>query len=148
MRAAVLRRGRAASALLAMVVAAAVATAMMNLYVDVQAKLRKEFRSYGANMVVVGEGRPAFLPDALDAKRIRAGGPRYGRALRLRGGAHLGRPVGRRVGTDFDASEVESLVVGECVADGFERSAGGVRAAAVVSRTDGKAFDLTFRAAH
>ena len=36
MRAAVLRRGRAASALLAMVVAAAVATAMMNLYVDVQ----------------------------------------------------------------------------------------------------------------
>ena len=38
-RAAVLRRGRAASALFAMVVAAAVATAMMNLYVDVQAKL-------------------------------------------------------------------------------------------------------------
>ncbi len=42
-RAAVLRRGRAASALLAMIVAAAVATAMMNLYVDVQAKLRTEF---------------------------------------------------------------------------------------------------------
>jgi len=55
-RAAALRRGRAASALLAMVVAAAVATAMMNLYVDVQAKLRKEFRSYGANVVVVGQG--------------------------------------------------------------------------------------------
>ena len=41
LRAAVLRRGRAASALLAMVVAAAVATAMLNLYVDVQAKLRR-----------------------------------------------------------------------------------------------------------
>ncbi len=40
LRAAALRRGRAASALLAMIVAAAVATAMMNLYVDVQAKLR------------------------------------------------------------------------------------------------------------
>ena len=53
-RAAVLRRGRAASALLAMVVAAAVATAMMNLYVDVQAKLRSEFRNYGANIVIVG----------------------------------------------------------------------------------------------
>ena len=52
-RAAVLRRGRAASALLAMVVAAAVATAMLNLYVDVQAKLRHEFRKYGANVVVV-----------------------------------------------------------------------------------------------
>jgi putative ABC transport system permease protein len=64
-RAAVLRRGRAASALFAMVVAAAVATAMMNLYVDVQAKLRTEFRNYGANVVVVAkEGQP--LPaDAL-----------------------------------------------------------------------------------
>src|SRR5579863_1212628 len=41
-RAAILRRGRAASALFAMVVAAAVATAMLNLYVDVQAKLRRE----------------------------------------------------------------------------------------------------------
>jgi putative ABC transport system permease protein len=55
-RAAMLRRGRAASALLAMVVAAAVATAMMNLYVDVQAKLRNEFRSYGANVIVVAKG--------------------------------------------------------------------------------------------
>jgi putative ABC transport system permease protein len=54
-RAAVLRRGRAASALLAMVVAAAVATAMLNLYVDVQAKLRGEFRKYGANVVVVAK---------------------------------------------------------------------------------------------
>ena len=61
-RAAVLRRGRAASALLAMVVAAAVATAMMNLYVDVQAKLRKEFRLYGANVVVVGNDGASLPP--------------------------------------------------------------------------------------
>jgi putative ABC transport system permease protein len=53
-RAAVLRRARAASALLAMVVAAAVATAMLNLYVDVQAKLQREFRNYGANIILVG----------------------------------------------------------------------------------------------
>ncbi len=60
-RAALLRRGRALSALLAMVVAAAVTTAMLNLYVDVQAKLRREFRNYGANIVLVGrEG--ASLP--------------------------------------------------------------------------------------
>jgi hypothetical protein len=38
---------------MAMIVAAAVATAMMNLYVDVQAKLRSEFRNYGANIIVV-----------------------------------------------------------------------------------------------
>lgn len=54
-RAALLRPGRAASALLAVVVAAAVATALMNLYVDAQAKLRSEFRRYGANIVVVGK---------------------------------------------------------------------------------------------
>jgi len=53
-RAAILRRGRAASALFAMVVAAAVATAMLNLYVDVQAKLQREFRNYGANIILVG----------------------------------------------------------------------------------------------
>lgn len=64
-RAAVLRRGRAASALLAMVVAAAVATAMLNLYADAQAKLRKEFRNYGANIVVVAKNGAALPADAL-----------------------------------------------------------------------------------
>ncbi len=64
-RAAVLRRGRAASALLALVVAAAVATAMMNLYVDVQAKLRNEFRSYGANVVVVAKEGQSLPADSL-----------------------------------------------------------------------------------
>lgn len=64
-RAAVLRRGRAASALLAMVVAAAVATAMLNLYVDVQAKLRREFRKYGANVVVVARNGQDLPSDAL-----------------------------------------------------------------------------------
>jgi len=65
LRAAVLRRRRAASALLAMIVAAAVATAMMNLYVDVQAKLRTEFRNYGANVVIVGKDAKSLPADAL-----------------------------------------------------------------------------------
>jgi putative ABC transport system permease protein len=64
-RAAVLRRGRAASALLAMVVAAAVATAMLNLYVDVQVKLRREFRSYGANLIIVGKDGSSLPADSL-----------------------------------------------------------------------------------
>jgi len=64
-RAAILRRGRAASALFAMVVAAAVATAMLNLYVDVQAKLRREFRNYGANIIVVGRDGASLPTDAL-----------------------------------------------------------------------------------
>jgi putative ABC transport system permease protein len=65
LRAAALRRRRAASALLAMIVAAAVATAMMNLYVDVQAKLRSEFRNYGANVVIVAKDGQSLPPDAL-----------------------------------------------------------------------------------
>src|ERR1700720_246303 len=65
LRAAMLRRGRAASALFAMVVAAAVATAMLNLYVDVQAKLRREFRNYGANIIVVGKDGSSLSRDAL-----------------------------------------------------------------------------------
>ncbi len=64
-RAAVLRRGRAAAALFAMVVAAAVATAMLNLYVDVQAKLRREFRNYGANIILVGKDGASLPADAV-----------------------------------------------------------------------------------
>jgi len=64
-RAAILRRGRAVSALFAMVVAAAVATAMLNLYVDVQAKLRSEFRNYGANIILVGKDGASLPADAL-----------------------------------------------------------------------------------
>ena len=64
-RAAVLRRGRALSALVAMVVAAAVTTAMLNLYVDVQAKLQREFRNYGANIIVTGRAGASLPADAL-----------------------------------------------------------------------------------
>jgi len=64
-RAAILRRGRAASALFAMVVAAAVATAMLNLYVDVQAKLRREFRNYGANIILVGKDGASLPAESL-----------------------------------------------------------------------------------
>jgi putative ABC transport system permease protein len=69
-RAAVLRRGRAVSALLAMIVAAAVATAMLNLYVDVQAKLEREFRNYGANIIVTakdGASLPASTIGEIDS---------------------------------------------------------------------------------
>ena len=64
-RAAILRRGRAASALLAMVVAAAVTTALLNLYVDVQAKLQHEFRNYGANIVLVGKDGASLPSDTI-----------------------------------------------------------------------------------
>jgi putative ABC transport system permease protein len=62
-----------------MVVAAAVATAMLNLYVDVQAKLQREFRNYGANIILVGKdgaslpvGTLAQVDNALAGRGIAA----------------------------------------------------------------------------
>src|SRR3569832_1825877 len=65
MRAALVSRGRAITALFAVVVAAAVSTAMLNLYVDVQSKLQKEFRSYGANIVVVANPGHTLSPNSV-----------------------------------------------------------------------------------
>ncbi len=65
-RALLARPGQITSALLALVVTSAVATAMLALYADVQAKLRQEFRSYGANIAVVSRTGAALPPDALD----------------------------------------------------------------------------------
>jgi putative ABC transport system permease protein len=48
-----------------MIVAAATATAMLNLYGDVQSKLQKEFRSYGANIVVLAKNSQTLPADAL-----------------------------------------------------------------------------------
>src|SRR5450432_973416 len=63
-RAAALRKGQAVAALTAIVVAAAAATAMLNLFVDVQAKLRKEFRNFGANLVVEAKSG-SFAPEQI-----------------------------------------------------------------------------------
>jgi putative ABC transport system permease protein len=61
------RRGQSITALVAITVAAAVTTALANLYVDVQAKLHHEFRSYGANIVMNMNPRPgsSLPPDSL-----------------------------------------------------------------------------------
>jgi putative ABC transport system permease protein len=145
MRAAVLRRGRAASALLAMVVAAGVATAMLNLYVDVQAKLRKEFRNYGANIVVVAKDGQSLPADALDKVESALGG--HGLAVPFAyvvartsdgqsvvvAGTNLGQV--RKLDnwwsvTAWPGTSQDALV--------------GTRAAAVVS-PQGKQFDLSFQ---
>jgi putative ABC transport system permease protein len=145
MRAAVLRRGRAASALVAMVVAAAVATAMLNLYVDVQAKLRKEFRNYGANIVVVGKDGQALPADAVDKVESAIAG--HGRAVPF---AYVVARTsdGQSVvvsGTNLD--QVRNLNSWWSVTAWPNASLDvlvGTRAAAVVS-PERKAFDLTFQ---
>ena len=64
-RAALVRKGRALTALVAVAVAAAVTTTLLNLYVDAQAKLRTEFRNYGANIVVVAPDGASLPAEAL-----------------------------------------------------------------------------------
>lgn len=54
-RSLVYRRARSLSALVAMTVSAAIATALLTLYADLDAKLHHEFRSFGANIVVTGQ---------------------------------------------------------------------------------------------
>jgi putative ABC transport system permease protein len=51
-RAAMLRKSSALAALMATAVAATVATTMLNLFTDVQGKLQREFRNFGASIVV------------------------------------------------------------------------------------------------
>jgi putative ABC transport system permease protein len=68
-RAAMLRKGQAAAAIAAIAVAAAAATAMLNLYVDVQAKLRTEFRKFGANIVVEARPGQSFTREAIASLR-------------------------------------------------------------------------------
>jgi putative ABC transport system permease protein len=64
-RATLVRRGRSLTALFAVLVASAVTTATLNLYTDVQAKLHKEFRSYGANVVITANDGASLPTDAL-----------------------------------------------------------------------------------
>jgi putative ABC transport system permease protein len=144
-RAAVLRRGRAASALLAMVVAAAVATAMMNLYVDVQAKLRKEFRNYGANVVVVGKDGASLPADALNKIEATLGG--HGMAVPF--AYVLARTAnGQSVvvaGTDFERVQKLNRWWSVSAWPSAPQSALiGKRALPVVS-PDSKPFDLSFQ---
>ncbi len=158
LRAAVLRRGRAASALFAMVVAAAVATAMLNLYVDVQAKLQREFRNYGANIILVGKDGASLPADALsqvDSAVARRGiAAPFGMIVARTGD---GQPI-VVAGTDFD--RVKQLnrwwSVSRWPAGAenphFSQNQGGmghpsligVRALPIVS-PKGQDFDLTFQ---
>jgi len=144
-RAAVLRRGRAASALLAMIVASAVATAMLNLYTDVQAKLRKEFRNYGANIVVIGRDGASLPGSALGETESALGG----RGIAVPFAYVVARTSdGQSIvvaGTDFN--RVRTLNSWWSVTNwpaNSNEALVGARAAAVVS-PKGQAFDLTFQ---
>jgi putative ABC transport system permease protein len=144
-RAAVLRRGRAASALFAMVVAAAVATAMLNLYVDVQAKLRREFRNYGANIILVGKDGASLPADAVShVESVLAGRGLVAPFALVVARTSDGQPV-VVVGADFD--RVRQLDRWWSVSQwpsAPQQALIGVRALSVVSPKN-QPFDLSFQ---
>ncbi len=143
-RAAVLRRGRAASALLAMVVAAAVGTAMLNLYVDVQAKLRREFRNYGANIIVVGKDGASLPADALShAESVINGRGVVAPFALIVARTSDGQPI-VVVGADFDrVKQLDRWWSVSSWPSTPQQALVGVRAASVVT-TKNQPFDLSF----
>jgi putative ABC transport system permease protein len=103
-RAATVRRGRTLTALFALVIAAAVATALLNLYVDLESKLTTEFRKFGANVVVVANPNSSLSPEVLTRIR-KVLGPNdiavpFAYAVAK---TSSGKPV-VVAGTDFDAA--------------------------------------------
>ncbi len=67
------RRARSLSALVALTVSAGVATALLTLYADLDAKLRHEFRSFGANIVITAPANSALPAKALVDVKSAAG---------------------------------------------------------------------------
>jgi putative ABC transport system permease protein len=145
-RAAVLRKGQAAAALAAVIVAAAAATAMLNLYVDVQTKLRKEFRNFGANIVVEAKAGETFTPEAITKIASMVGG----RGLAVPFGYAVARtdedlPI-VVAGTDFAAARQLNpwwSVTGWPKSD--DEALVGVRAAELMNLNSGSPFTLTFQ---
>jgi putative ABC transport system permease protein len=145
LRAAVLRRGRAAAALLATVVAAAVATAMLNLYVDVQAKLQREFRNYGANIIVVGKGGSSLPADVLThVDSLLAGRGVVAPFALVVARTSDGQPI-VVAGTDFErVRQLDRWWSVSAWPSGPQRALVGVRALPVVSPKN-QPFNLTFQ---
>ena len=145
LRAAVLRRGRAASALFAMVVAAAVATAMLNLYVDVQAKLQREFRNYGANIILVGKNGASLSTGSLgQIDSVLAGRGIAAPFALIVARTSDGQPI-VVAGTDFDrVKQLDRWWSVNHWPTASQQALVGVRALPLVS-PKGQPFDLAFQ---
>jgi putative ABC transport system permease protein len=97
------RRARSLSALVALTVSAGVATALLTLYADLDAKLHHEFRSFGANIVISAPAAASLPADAVAQVKQAAGSDAlaagFGYAVAT---TDRGTPV-VVAGTDFDA---------------------------------------------
>jgi putative ABC transport system permease protein len=66
LRSMLVRPGRTATTLAAIAVASAVITCMWTLYADVQAKLHREFRVYGSNLIIAAKDGGLLPEETLD----------------------------------------------------------------------------------
>jgi putative ABC transport system permease protein len=128
-----------------MVVAAGVTTAMLNLYVDVQAKLRREFRNYGANIVVVGRDGASLPADALThVESVIAGRGIVAPFGLVVARSSDGQPV-VVAGTDFDrVRQLDRWWSVSAWPSAPQQALVGVRALSVVSPKN-QPFDLSFQ---
>ncbi len=67
------RRARSLSGLIALTVSAAITTALLTLYADLDSKLHHEFRSFGANIVVSAPAGTSLPQDAISRAQQAAG---------------------------------------------------------------------------
>ena len=138
-------RGRTLAALLAITVAAAAATAMLNLFVDVQAKLHTEFRNYGANVIIVAKDGESLPTNALSKVESTIGG----RGLAVPFAYVVARTAsGRAVvvaGTDFFAvQKLDHWWSVSAWPEGTQQALLGARAAQSLS-VSGQPFSLSFQ---
>src|SRR5579864_5031971 len=69
-KAAWVRRDRALTALLSIVVVATMATVGLTVYTDLEIKMNRDFRGFGANVIVSARDDAAGLTDA-DAQKLK-----------------------------------------------------------------------------
>lgn len=167
-RAALVRRGRALTALLAVAVAAAVATALLNLYVDAQAKLRSEFRRYGANIVVVAKPDASLHVASLPSASLNVASlheDALARVEKIVGGGASAVPVAyavaragnnsvvvvgtdlqkaRKMNTWWSVTPVVRSDTPQAPAGSVVHALIGVKAATAFASLNGREFELTF----
>jgi putative ABC transport system permease protein len=118
---------------------------MLNLYVDVQAKLRREFRNYGANIILVGRDGASLPADTLPrVESVLAGRGVVAPFALVVARTSDGQPV-VVAGTDFD--RIRRIDRWWSVSDwpsAPQQALVGVRALSVVSPKN-QPFDLTFQ---
>ncbi|HEY4052097.1 MAG TPA: ABC transporter permease, partial [Terriglobales bacterium] len=122
------------------------ATAMLNLYVDVQTKLRKEFRKFGANIVVQATTGETFTPQTLQKIASTVGS----RGLAVPFAYAVARTDKDQpivvAGTDFSAArQLNPWWSVSAWPNSDDEALVGVRAAQLMSQNNRSPFTLTFQ---